>query len=51
MYAADFHNIYGTDQNNAFNGAGYPANVGYNLPTGLGTPIVSNLITSLAKGF
>jgi subtilase family serine protease len=51
-YASDFHNIYGPGQNNAFDSSiGYPATApGYNLPTGLGTPIVSNLISSLASG-
>ena len=52
LYAADFHNIYGPGQNNSFPGsgsAGYAATAaGYNLPTGLGTPDVSNLINSLA---
>jgi len=49
-YAADFHNIYGPGQNNAFDSLiGYPATApGYNLPTGLGTPNVSNLISTLA---
>lgn len=47
-YAADFHNIYGSGQSNAFGGPGYPATTaGYNLPTGLGSPNVANLITSL----
>jgi len=49
-YAADFHNIYGPGQNNAFpSGVGnYPATEpGYNLPTGLGSPDVAHLITSL----
>ncbi len=50
-YAADFHNIYGSGQNNGFNGPGYPAtSPGYNLPTGLGTPKVANLISSLSSG-
>ncbi|OYV64461.1 MAG: hypothetical protein B7X07_06340, partial [Actinobacteria bacterium 21-64-8] len=51
-YAADFHNIYGPGQNNAFGSTvGYPAtSPGYNLPTGLGTPNVANLISSLAGG-
>ncbi|MHB1502262.1 MAG: S53 family peptidase, partial [Candidatus Dormibacteria bacterium] len=45
-YAADFHNIYGRGQNNGFFGPGYPAtSPGYNLPTGLGTPKVANLIS------
>ncbi|HUY56046.1 MAG TPA: S53 family peptidase [Candidatus Nanopelagicaceae bacterium] len=51
-YAADFHNIYGPGQTNAFGSTvGYPAtSPGYNLPTGLGTPNVANLISSLAGG-
>ncbi len=51
-YAADFHNIYGPGQTNAFGSQiGYPAtSPGYNLPTGLGTPNVANLISSLAGG-
>ena len=51
-YAADFHNIYGSGQDNAFDSTiGYLATgPGYNLPTGLGTPNVANLISSLAKG-
>lgn len=51
-YAADFHNIYGKGQNNAFDSLiGYTATTpGYNLPTGLGTPNVANLISSLTTG-
>ncbi len=47
-YSKDFHDI--TTGNNAFGGPGFPAGPGYDLPTGLGTPNVKNLITSLAKG-
>lgn len=48
-YGQDFHNI--TVGNNAFEGLpGYDAGTGYNLPTGLGTPVVKNLISSLAGG-
>ncbi len=50
-YAEDFNNIYGPGQTNAFNGPGFPATApGYNLPTGLGTPRVANLISSLVNG-
>ncbi len=50
-YAKDFNNIYGPNQTNAFDGPGFPAETpGYNLPTGLGTPVVANLINSLAAG-
>ena len=51
VYAKDFNNIYGPNQTNAFDGPGFPAETpGYNLPTGLGTPVVANLINSLAAG-
>lgn len=45
---ADFHDI--TVGNNALDGPGFAAGPGYDLPTGLGTPIVSKLMGSLAKG-
>ncbi len=47
-YSSDFHDI--TVGNNAFQGPGFPARAGYDLPTGLGSPDVANLITSLAAG-
>jgi subtilase family serine protease len=47
-YASDFHDI--TVGNNAFNGPGFPAKAGYDLPTGLGSPDVAHLISSLAAG-
>jgi subtilase family serine protease len=47
-YASDFHDI--TTGNNDFNGPGFSAGTGYDLPTGLGTPDVANLISSLAAG-
>lgn len=47
-YARDFHDI--TVGNNAFGGTGFPAKTGYDLPTGLGTPDVANLISSFAAG-
>jgi subtilase family serine protease len=47
-YASDFHDI--TVGDNAFNGAGYSAKAGYDLPTGLGTPDVADLISSLGAG-
>lgn len=46
-YAADFHNV--TVGNNALNGPGFSAHTGYNLPTGLGTPNVANLIQTLSQ--
>lgn len=45
-YAADFHDV--TVGNNAFNGPGFDAKAGYDLPTGLGSPNVANLIATLA---
>jgi subtilase family serine protease len=47
-YAADFHDV--TVGNNAFNGPGYSAGTGYDLPTGLGSPNAANLINTLAHG-
>ncbi len=45
-YAADFHDV--TVGNNAFNGPGFSAQTGYDMPTGLGSPNVANLIQTLA---
>ncbi len=45
-YAADFHDI--VQGGNAFGGPGFDAGTGYDMPTGLGTPNVANLITTLA---
>lgn len=45
-YRADFHDV--TVGDNDFEGPGFPAGFGYDLPTGLGTPVVGNLIHSLA---
>lgn len=49
-YATDFHDV--TMGDNAFNGpgSGFSAGTGYDIPTGLGTPNVANLINSLAAG-
>jgi subtilase family serine protease len=47
-YASDFHDV--TVGNNALNGPGFSAGPGYDIPTGLGTPDVANLITSLGAG-
>jgi subtilase family serine protease len=44
-YAMDFHDITGGQ--NGFNGPGFSARVGYDLPTGLGTPNVANLLNDL----
>jgi subtilase family serine protease len=45
-YAADFHDV--TVGDNGFFSPGFPAGTGYDLPTGLGTPNVTNLINTLA---
>ncbi len=49
-YAQDFHDV--TIGNNSFpsTSPGFLAGTGYDLPTGLGTPIVSGLMNSLASG-
>jgi subtilase family serine protease len=44
-YGADFHDV--TVGDNAFFSPGFPAGTGYDLPTGLGTPDVANLIGTL----
>ncbi len=44
-YSADFHDV--TVGNNGFYGPGYSAGTGYDLPTGLGSPNVANLISTL----
>jgi subtilase family serine protease len=44
-YSSDFHDI--TVGNNALSGPGFSAGTGYDYPTGLGTPNVANLITTL----
>ena len=49
QYASDFHDV--TVGTNALaGGPGYAAGTGYDLPTGLGSPNVANLITTLAGG-
>jgi xanthomonalisin len=47
-YLSNFHDI--TAGNNILNGStiGFSAGAGYDLATGWGTPVVTNLITSLA---
>ena len=45
-YSNDFHDI--TQGNNAFFGPGFNAGPGYDIPTGLGSPDVANLIKTLA---
>lgn len=46
-YAADFHDV--TVGDNAFAGPGFSAGAGYDIPTGLGSPNVANLIPDLIK--
>lgn len=46
-YATDFHDV--TTGNNAWDGPGFDASVGYDLPTGLGSPNVANLVGDLVK--
>ena len=45
-YAADFHDV--TVGQNALYGPGFSAGTGYDMPTGLGSPNVANLIRTLA---
>jgi subtilase family serine protease len=45
QYAADFHDI--TVGQNGLGGTGYSAAVGYDMPTGLGSPDVAHLIQTL----
>ena len=45
VYASAFHDI--TFGSNAFGGPGFTAGTGYDLPTGLGSPLVANLLTAL----
>ncbi len=46
-YAADFHDV--TSGNNTWNGVpGYDGGTGYDLPTGLGSPDVANLLQDIA---
>ena len=46
-YAADFHDV--TVGQNGLNGPGFQATTGYDMPTGLGSPDVANLIQTLAS--
>ena len=47
-YAADFHDVTVGENNDPATATGFSAGTGYDLPTGLGTPIVTGLIHSLA---
>ena len=44
-YSKNFHDV--TFGDNAWFGPGFPAGVGYDYPTGIGSPNVANLISSL----
>ncbi|MCL6595364.1 MAG: hypothetical protein K6V73_04040 [Firmicutes bacterium] len=46
LYAQDFRDV--TVGDNAFGGPGYEAGTGYDLPTGLGSPVAAQLIATLA---
>ena len=48
VYANDFHDITTGNNNNSSNSAGFAAGPGYDLVTGLGTPIANNLLPDLA---
>jgi subtilase family serine protease len=45
--AAAYHDVTVGDDN--FNGPGFPAGVGYDLPTGLGSPNVAKVIPAIAR--
>ena len=50
-YSNDFHDVtVGNDALPYPSAPGFAAGAGYDLPTGLGTPIVTGLLTSLAPG-
>jgi subtilase family serine protease len=50
-YSQDFHDVTVGNNQLPYPGApGFAAGAGYDLPTGLGTPIVSGLMSSLAPG-
>ena len=46
-YGSAFHDVT-TGNNSLFGDPGFPAAAGYDIPTGLGSPNVANLITALA---
>lgn len=46
-YSSDFHDI--TVGQNGLSGPGFSAGIGYDYPTGLGSPNVANLVTDLTK--
>ncbi len=49
-YGSDFHDVTVGTNNDPAGALGYSAGRAYDLPTGLGTPIVTGLLNSLAKG-
>src|ERR1700685_1812050 len=48
VYANDFHDITAGNNNNSTNTAGFAAGPGYDLVSGLGTPIAYKLLPDLA---
>lgn len=49
-YAADFHDVAAGNNEEPYPGPGFKAGPGYDLPTGLGTPDVAHLISTLTGG-
>ena len=49
-YGSDFHDVTVGTNNDPAGAPSYSAGSGYDLPTGLGTPIVTGLLHSLATG-
>jgi subtilase family serine protease len=49
-YKADFHDVTVGNNENPYPGPGFFAGMGYDLPTGLGSPNVAHLIGTLAAG-
>ena len=47
-YSSDFHDITVGDDKLVGTPVGYPAGTGYDLATGIGSPVVSELIVDLA---
>lgn len=46
-YSSAFHDV--TSGNNAWNGPGFDAGTGYDMPTGLGSPDVAHLIPAITR--
>ena len=49
-YKADFHDVTVGNNENPYPGPGFSAGKGYDLPTGLGSPNVANLVKTLTTG-